>query len=463
MVTSALCFVSLFSLLLLSSSSPLPSTIKLPLYHSTKFQSSDPLLVFQHLSSLSLSRARQLKSPAKHSSSLVDIPLYSRSYGGYSISLSFGTPPQPLKFVMDTGSSLVWFPCTSRYLCSRCNFVNVDPTKIPTFLPKQSSSSKLIGCRNPKCAWIYGPSVLSKCQDCNPSTQNCTQTCPPYIVEYGLGSTTGLLLSETLDFPNQTVTDFLVGCSIFSTRQPEGIAGFGRSSESMPSQFGLRKFAYCLVSRRYDDTPTSGDLILFPGSGKGDTKTQGLDYTPFSKNPNVSNAVFQSHYYVSLRKIIVGGKHVKVPHSLLVSGSDGNGGTIVDSGTTFTFMESAVFEPVAQEFVKQLANFTPATDIQNLTGLRPCFNLSGHENALFPDLVFQFKGGAKMKLPLANYITLIDQDVVCLTIVTDNNVIGPEQVREGPAIILGSFQQQNYYIEYDLENNRFGFKRQQCA
>ncbi|KAJ8899972.1 hypothetical protein K2173_024083 [Erythroxylum novogranatense] len=466
MATAALLFVSLFSLFylfLFTTSLSSPTIITLPLYPSTNYPSSDPLLIFHHLSSLSLSRARHLKSPTTHSSSLEDIPLYSRSYGGYSISLSFGTPPQPLKFVMDTGSSLVWFPCTSRYLCSRCNFPNVDLKKIPTFIPKQSSSTKLVGCRNPKCSWIYGPTILSKCNDCGLSSRNCTQTCPPYFVEYALGSTLGFLLSETLDLPELKVSDFLVGCSIFSSRQPEGIAGFGRSVESIPSQLGLRRFAYCLVSRRYDDTPVSSDLILFTGSGKGDTKTEGLHYTPFSKNPNASSAIFQSHYYVPLRKINVGDKHVKIPYSLLVTKPDGNGGTIVDSGTTFTFMERAVFEPVSGEFVKQMANFALATDIQNLTGLSPCFKISGNETVGFPDLVFQFKGGANMKLPLENYIAFVARDVVCLTIVTDNNAIGPGRVHGGPAIILGSFQQQNYYIEYDLEDDRFGFKRHQCA
>ena len=33
----------------------------------------------------------------------------------------------------------------------------------------------------------------------------------------------------------------------------------------------------------------------------------------------------------------------------------------------------------------------------------------------------------------------------------------------GPAIILGSFQQQNYLVEYDLEKERLGFRRQPCA
>ncbi|KDP36132.1 hypothetical protein JCGZ_08776 [Jatropha curcas] len=439
-----------------------PTTITIPLSSSTKHpSSSDPSKILNNLASLSLSRAHHLKSP-KTKFSLIKTPLYSRSYGGYSMSLSFGTPPQKVQFIMDTGSSLVWFPCTSRYLCADCNFPNTDITKLDKFIPKLSSSSKLVGCKNPKCAWIFGSNVQSQCLHCDPNSQNCTdQACPPYVVQYGLGSTAGRLLVESLDFPNKTVTDFVVGCSLLSTRQPEGIAGFGRAPESLPLQLGLKKFSYCLISRQFDDTPVSSDLILDMGPISGET--QGVSYTPFLKNPVGSNVAFQEYYYVMLRKIIVGDRHVKVPYSFLVPGSDGNGGTIVDSGATFTFMEGLVFDLVAKEFEKQMGNYSVATDVQKLTGLRPCFNISGENSVLVPELIFHFKGGAKMQLPLSNYFAFVDLDVVCLTIVSDNGATQGGRSGGGPAIILGNFQQQNFYIEYDLENDRFGFKKQSCA
>lgn len=363
---------------------------------------------------------------------------------------------------MDTGSSLSWFPCTSRYLCSQCAFPNVDPAKIPTFAPKLSSSSKLVGCRNPKCSWLFGPDVESRCQDCEPTSENCTQTCPPYIIQYGLGSTAGLLLVENLAFPQKTFQDFLVGCSILSNRQPAGIAGFGRSAESIPSQLGLKKFSYCLVSRRFDDTGVSSNMLLETGSGSGDAKTPGLSYTPFYRNQVASNPVFKEFYYVTLRKILVGDKHVKVPYSYLVPGSDGNGGTIVDSGSTFTFMERPVFEVVSKEFEKQMGNYRRVREIENRSGLAPCFNTSGYTSIEIPELSFQFKGGAKMALPLVNYFSFVGDDkVACLMIVSDN-VVG-QGSHSGPAIILGSFQQQNYYIEFDIANNRFGWAERSCA
>ncbi|KAG6433876.1 hypothetical protein SASPL_105495 [Salvia splendens] len=312
---------------------------------------------------------------------------------------------------MDTGSSLLWFPCTRRY---SCNFADIDPADITTFITKSSSSAKILGCRNPKCKWIF-PNL--RCSQCglNQTRTHCTQPCPPYIIQYGSGSTTGLLLSDSLVFPDKTLANFVAGCSIFSNRQPAGIAGFGRGPESLPAQMSLKKFSYCLVSHHFDGEP-----------------------------------------------ITVGGVKVKAPYKYLVPDSDGRGGTIVDSGTTFTYMEKEVFELVAEEFERQIGKkYGRAAVVEKESGLRPCYNISGEKAVDLPELTFQFKGGAKMALPLADYFSFLDESVICMTIVSSGGMedgFGP-----GPAIILGNYQQQNFYIEYDLENERFRFRSQNSS
>ncbi|XP_047982924.1 probable aspartyl protease At4g16563 [Salvia hispanica] len=406
-----------------------------------------------HLATASTTRAHHLKTtvPTK-------VPLFPRGYGGYSISLSFGTPPQTSSFIMDTGSSLLWFPCTRRYSCNSCNFADIDPTNITTFIPKSSSSAKIIGCANPKCKWIF-PNL--RCRECgnNQTRTRCTQPCPPYIIQYGSGSTTGLLLSDSLVFPDKTVDNFVVGCSIFSNRQPAGIAGFGRGPESLPAQMSLKKFSYCLVSHRFDGEPITSDLVLDTSGAAA--IGGGIKYTPFRKNPSSGNSAFHDYYYVTLRKITVGGVKVKAPYKYLVPDSDGRGGTIVDSGTTFTYMEKEVFELVAEEFERQIGKkYGRAAAVEKEAGLRPCYNISGEKAVDLPQLTFQFKGGAKMALPLADYFSFLDESVICMTIVSSGGMedgFGP-----GPAIILGNYQQQNFYIEYDLENERFGFRSQVC-
>ncbi|KAK2987820.1 hypothetical protein RJ640_013170 [Escallonia rubra] len=390
------------------------------------------------------------------------MPLFSHSYGGYSMNLSFGTPPQTMPFVMDTGSSLVWFPCTNRYACTNCNFPNINPANISTFIPNLSSSAKILGCKNPKCGLVFDPEVQIRCKACHDGSGNCTEFCPPYMVQYGSGSTTGLLISETLDLPHGAVEDFLVGCSITSTGQPAGIAGFGRGPSSLPAQMGLKKFSYCLVSHAFDDTPTSSKLVLVGGSTSGDGGPGGeITYTPLQKNPSPSDFAFQDFYYLSLKRISIGGKHVKVPFSFLKPGLNGSGGTILDSGTTFTYMDLEVFNLVAREFEKQMSHYSRAADVEIQSGLTPCFYISSQKRVKIPELIFYFKGGAKLALPAANYFSIFgDSGAVCMTIVRDN-VIG-SGVKSGPSIIIGNIQQQNFYLEYDLENERLGFRQQVC-
>ncbi|KAL3642729.1 hypothetical protein CASFOL_013544 [Castilleja foliolosa] len=261
----------------------------------------------------SLARAQFIKNPKTQ--------LYPSSYGEYTVTLGFGTPPQKLSFIMDTGSSLVWFPCTHNYTCINCNISKADPT----FIPKSSSSYKIVSCNSPQCRWLF-PSF--KCK-------NHTLPCG-YLYGYGSGNTTGLLLSESLTIPGLPVANFIAGCSVFSADLPPGgIVGFGRDPESLPAQLGLKAFSYCLISHGFDDNTTaSSDLVLMtttPGGCK--RPSANIQYTEF-----LSNTAFPDFYYVWLQNISIGGVHVNVPDKYMVPNTKGNGGTMVDSGTTFTLM-----------------------------------------------------------------------------------------------------------------------------
>lgn len=219
--------LSLLSLLFLPIlSSPTTTSIIIPLKHnSPSSPSQSPYQKLNHLASLSQHRAHHLKTPKIHPVS--DTPLFPRSYGGYSISLNIGTPSQTIPFVMDTGSDFVWLPCTRKYTCRNCTFPATQPP--PTFIPKQSSTSRVLGCLNKKCGWVHNnPDVHSRCADCSTGVKNCTQICPPYLIVYGSGSTGGISIVDNLNLPGKRVPDFLLGCSLFSSRQPAGIAGFGR-------------------------------------------------------------------------------------------------------------------------------------------------------------------------------------------------------------------------------------------
>uniref|UniRef100_A0A6N2LUR6 Peptidase A1 domain-containing protein n=1 Tax=Salix viminalis TaxID=40686 RepID=A0A6N2LUR6_SALVM len=438
----------LYCLSLLSLFPFISSSITIPLQYpqTNQIPFQDQYQKLNHLVTTSLARARHLKNPQPTPAATATAPLFSHSYGGYSISLSFGTPPRTLSFIMDTGSDVVWFPCTSRYLCKHCSFSSSSSSpRIQPFIPKESSSSKIIGCKNPKCSWIHQSNINCD-QDC--SVNSClNQTCPPYMILYGSGTTVGIALSETLHLHGLSKPNFLVGCSVLSSHQPAGIAGFGRGLSSLPSQLGLGKFSYCLLSRRFDDdTKKSSSLVLDIEQLDSGKKTNAL----------LKTKVVSQFNYLGLRRITIGGHHVKMPYKYLSPGEDGNGGVIIDSATTFTFIAREAFEPLSDEFIRQITDYKRIKEFEDVTGLGPCFNVSDAKTVSFPELRLYFKGGADVALPVENYFAFVGGGVACLTMVT-----GPERV-DGPGMILGSFQMQNFYVEYDLRNERLGFKQEKC-
>ncbi|WCJ41889.1 Eukaryotic aspartyl protease family protein [Euphorbia peplus] len=452
--------LSLFCCIVLQFSLASSISIPLSLSHDSSYTTQNPVQNLNQLVLSSLARARHLKYPPAHHDhphpATAKTQVFSHGYGGYSISLSFGTPPQTMSFVMDTGSDFVWFPCTNHYLCKNCTF-HSSVGKISPFIPKKSSSTKIIGCKNPKCSWVHYAKL--QCPQCSNNTKTCSQICPPYLILYGSGSTGGIALSETLHLNGLTVPNFLAGCSVFSSRQPAGIAGFGRGPSSLPNQLGLSKFSYCLISHKFDDTPKSSLLVLDSGY-KNDKKTSELMYTPFVDNPKVKDKPeFSVYYYIGLRRISVGSRNVKIPYKYLTPGKDGNGGTVIDSGTTFTYMAKDALEKLSSEFISQVKNYKRAVQVEQLTGLRPCFNVAGAKRLDFPKLTLHFKGGSDLELPTENYFAFVGRGVACLTVVTDG--VGPD-LSVGPGIILGNFQMQNFEVEYDLRNKRLGFKKQLC-
>jgi hypothetical protein len=383
--------------------------------------------------------------------------LYASSVSvAYFIKFSVGTPPQAdLLLIMDTGSDLVWVPCTGNYTCNNC------PQDISAsngvFLPGKSSSAQNVKCADPKCKELYCRNANGRCSQ---SLQSCSGACPDYLYTYGKGSTTGHLVSETFTLPlegggRREVKNFGVGCSVVSSKI-SGIAGFGRGGLSMPSQLGPLigdKFAYCLQSHQlFDDQNKSSRMVLGDMAVPKDIP---LNYTPFLINSTVTASF--SHYYIGLEGVSIGGKRLKLPSNLLSFDSKGNGGTIIDSGTSFTIFPEAIYKQIVDNFASQIAH-RRAPDLEATTGLGLCYNFSGVENIQLPEFAFLFKGGSDMVLPDENCFMQIASDSFCLAML--NTSILENAV--GPAALLGNYQQQNLYILYDREKNRLGFTQQNC-
>ncbi|GAB4856295.1 hypothetical protein Ancab_014223 [Ancistrocladus abbreviatus] len=180
---------SLSSLLVLSSSTAntlttTPNTtagvVTITLSPFPTYPSKDLWEITTHIAKSTLARAHHLKhsKSTSYPQSLHQTPLHPRSYGGYSLSLNFGTPPQSIPAVMDTGSSLIWVPCTSRYVCTNCTFPHIDPARIPTFSPNYHPPQKSSAARTPNAGGCSGRISNLDARTATRGSQTCSQLCP---------------------------------------------------------------------------------------------------------------------------------------------------------------------------------------------------------------------------------------------------------------------------------------------
>lgn len=344
--------------------------------------------------------------------------------GEYFTRLGVGTPPRYIYLVLDTGSDVVWIQCAP---CRKC-YSQSDPI----FDPSKSNSFAAIPCSSPLCRRLDSPgcSQRRRCQ---------------YQVSYGDGSfTVGEFSSETLTFRRTRVSRVAIGCGHDNEGLfvgAAGLLGLGRGNLSFPSQAGHRfnnKFSYCLVDRSASSRPSS---VIF-----GDNAlSRPARFTKLLTNPKLD-----TFYYVELLGISVGGARVRgITASLFKLDPAGNGGLIVDSGTSVTRLTRPAYDALRDAF-RAKASLKRAPDFSLFD---TCFDLSGKTEVKVPTVVLHFRG-ADVSLPASNYLIPVDsQGTFCFAFAATSSGLS----------IIGNIQQQGFRVVFDLAGSRVGFSPRGCA
>ncbi|KAL5553512.1 hypothetical protein UlMin_040913 [Ulmus minor] len=397
--------------------------LKLPLLHKTPFTT--PL---QALSSdshrLSVLRGRpSLKSPVVSGAST--------GSGEYFVDLTLGTPPQKLLLVADTGSDLVWVRCTA---CKNCT--NHRPGS--AFLARRSST--------------FSP---HHCYDSTPCR---------YDYSYADGSTSsGFFSEETMSFrtsseKNLRLKSLKFGCA-FRNAGPsvsggsfngaQGVMGLGRGPISFSSQLGRRfgnRFSYCLMDYTISPPPTS--YLMIGGNQTGVvSKIHKLSFTPLLSNP-----LSPTFYYIGIKSVSVAGRKLPIDPSVWSIDGAGNGGTIVDSGTTLTFLAEPAYRVVLAAFRRRVKLPSP---VEPVPGFDLCVNVSGVSKPSLPRLSIELGGKSVLSPPPRNYFIELADRVKCLAVQPANPV--------GGFSVIGNLMQQGFLFEFDRDRERLGFTRRGCA
>merc|ERR1711915_756155 len=245
----------------------------------------------------------------------------------------------------------------------------------------------------------------------------------------------------------------LMGCGMNNEGQTDigsgGVLGLGQGPNSFAIQTASLyggKFSYCLTDYLDPITVTSflifGDVIEESGIS---LLRKPIQYTPILQGAS-------SFYYVGIEEIAINGEKLPISTNAWEMDEFGNGGTIIDSGTSLTYLAEEAYE-IILEALSVVITYPRAT-MMSPQQFDLCFNTSGVSELEFPKFSIIFIGGKTFCPPPENYILQIEDDVSCL---------GLRPIAEPGPSIIGNLLQQNFFIQYNLPQSLLGFAPADCS
>ncbi|KAI5061262.1 hypothetical protein GOP47_0023767 [Adiantum capillus-veneris] len=373
--------------------------------------------------------------------------------GEYFAVMEIGTPSQKAAVAIDTGSQLMWVQCDP---CMQCG---QQSPHYPMFKPAQSSSYGVLTCEDCR----GDDSVATACTGAssNRTLLNQPNRCV-YFVSYGdKSSSTGFISTETLSLAGMPQDKILFGCGLITTGlvsslNASGLLGLDRGRLSLTSQLGIKVFSYCLPNR-VKNVHASGYLTLGAMSAAARASSQ-IQYTPLLQNH--ASQFLSQFYYVNMTGISVDGKLLNIPTSTFQLLPSGEGGTIIDSGTSITRFVHVAYASLAHAF--EMA-------------MDPSFKRISLGDAA-PDLCYQVPlwkqtgpRAPKVTLHLANHVDLhLEAHHVLAFMGSDTSfsyyclAFMDSGTSPNAKNYFGNYQQQDFLIEYDIANSRIGFAPLEC-
>lgn len=378
-----------------------------------------------------------------------------KEHGYYYVDVSLGTPPKEFQVIVDTGSTLTYVPCVG------CGTACGVHTGAPHFSAEESSTCTPVQCLSP---------------DCSPHEGSCGgkqngDACV-YHKSYAEGSSVnGKLMKDLLYLGGGYGNDKSVvfGCTIresggIHTQVADGLMGLGNGANSLPFQLAATydlpdAFSLCYGAFEGGGAVTFGKLPR-SSTGEGVTDTDAtipaLQYTPLIPSP-----MHPSYYVVDTVQWRLG-------NNIVAGENDFRGhayGTVLDSGTTFTYLPTAVFGSFKNILDQHI---TENNKLQKIPGPDPDFpedvcygpivvgldddsSLTSAPTQqtlsdFFPNLTLTFQGGLELMLPPANYLFIhsdAQPNTFCVGVM-DNGSAGT---------LVGGITTRNVLVEYDMSGD----------
>jgi hypothetical protein len=345
-------------------------------------------------------------------------------YGTHFSYVYVGTPGQRVSVIVDTGSSFTAFPCKG---CQDCG----DHTDSYWDMSISSTASQVL-CDGQPCVVSQGYS--------EGSTWKAVKIKDKLFI--------GGESLQDLPSASSYAVDFVFGCQtsetgLFRTQLADGIMGMGISDITLPFQLwkqslsSTKMFAMCFKK--------GGGILTLGGA---DTRIHSL-LKPQLYWAKLSLVGSSGWYGVQLVGIFLVNRKSGDRQSLAADAQHyaGGEGSIVDSGTTDTYLPKAVQKKFTSIF-KDLTGFTYTNDEVPLNAAKL---------AKIPDVVFQIKD--------------VDDKIFEVTMAWSALADGPLKnggyamriyFQDDDGAVLGANFMSNHNVIFDVDGERVGFAQSDC-
>ncbi|KAJ0881054.1 putative aspartic peptidase A1 family, aspartic peptidase domain superfamily, xylanase inhibitor [Helianthus annuus] len=344
-------------------------------------------------------------------------------------------------FLIDIDAPFIWHDCIVQW--------NIYPGSCPS----NTLCTSPVSCEEYQCTDVRTTYSYEHNPPCPPVTNSSTLpgwgycTCPVNVVDPVTGSCGEALLNYdefTVNTSNgRNVFTGLYGaypnaaCANSSSFESfpanvTGVMAFSSSPYAFPAylfQPLKRSLALCLPS----NSSTRG--VLFFGSGpyyllpNSDVDVRSLlSYTPLLKHPDSFG------YYIGVKAIVIKNKSI---------GITGNFSTTLSTLEPYTVLRTDIYKRVIWAFSVAAIGIPLARPVSPFL---LCYR-SGYK---FPNIDFSLEDGKKWTVDMSNSMKQVTQDVACLAFV-DGGATAEH------AIVIGTYQFEDNFLMFDLENSTFGF------
>ncbi|XP_051145457.1 aspartyl protease family protein 1-like isoform X2 [Andrographis paniculata] len=340
-----------------------------------------------------------------------------------------GTPPLTFLVALDTGSDLFWLPCDCTNCARSANLTTGRSLDLNIYSTTTSSTSSPVACNSTMCG---------EERQCSVRFNACAYQ---EVYLSANTSTTGILVDDVLHLGTNSDPQDLVdvpitlGCGMVQTGDfvenaaINGLFGLGMDNISVPSILaskGLTANSFSMCFGR-----NGLGRIEFGDKGSPNQKV-----TPFNLRS------VRPTYNVTVTQIAVGDNVTDLEFTV-----------IVDSGTSFTYLNDPAYSVIADAFNSQITNEPPYQSPQPII-FDFCYSLSAtQESFTIPTLNFTMKGGSQYSVKVP-YVVIPRQGgfAYCLAIVKSDDIN-----------LMGQNFLTGHRIVFDREEMVLGWNEDDCS